>query len=198
MNSSGSSNSPERPEARRQDASTAGFEINGLIEGKERDWSAFVEWSAPLIHRAVSRVAGGDRPPFSNAEEREDVLQEVYARLYKNERRLLRQFDPERAAFSTWLALVARSAALNTLRKTPPPALPLFDVPEEKLSFESDQSASIVLPEGVLTDKESVILRMEYDEGHSLEEIARNLKLSRRTIYNCKSTALKKLRLHLS
>ena len=47
----------------------------------------------------------------------EDLTQEVFVRLCKDDFRLLRTYDPARAGLSTWLTIVARSTARDALRR---------------------------------------------------------------------------------
>ena len=80
----------------------------------------------------LSAVAGGDSDAFSrfydrhasvlfglcvrilrDAREAEDVLQEVFLQVWRE----ARKFDPGRASVRTWLFTLARSRALDRLRK---------------------------------------------------------------------------------
>ena len=50
----------------------------------------------------------------------EDLTQEVFLRLCKDDFRLLRSYDPARAGLSTWITIVARSTARDALRRHRP------------------------------------------------------------------------------
>ncbi|MFP4380565.1 MAG: RNA polymerase sigma factor [Candidatus Sumerlaeia bacterium] len=171
------------------------FAVAQLINRDEQAWDAFVDWSAGLFHHIIMRIQASESVSLNN-DERDDVLQEIYARLYKDDCHLLRQFDPGRASFKTWLALVARSTALNYVRSNMPEILSIHDVPEEELPKQPPIRKEFVLPEGVLSAKEARIIRMRYEEGHSFDEIADLMQISRQTVYNSKSNAVKKLRVH--
>ncbi len=86
------------------------------------------------LAQALAAVAGGDRRAFERVytatsaklfgvclrvlpdrEEAEDVLQEVYATVWRK----AGQFDASRASAITWLAMIARNRAIDRLRATP-------------------------------------------------------------------------------
>ena len=81
---------------------------NALLNGDSAAWGAFVRRYGGLVVAAVRGIAAmqGDI---------EDLTQEVFVRLCKDNFRLLRTYDPERAAMSTWLTIVARSTARDGL-----------------------------------------------------------------------------------
>ena len=53
-----------------------------------------------------------------------DLLQVVFLRLFRNDARLLRSYDPVRASLTTWLTIVTRSTTLDILRKKRPAVVP--------------------------------------------------------------------------
>ena len=100
-------------------------DLNACIHGDKRAWDAFVDRWAGIIHAAVQRAFQGGRGAAARAEV-EDTVQDVFLRLVKDDFRLLRSYDANRASLSTWLTLVARSTAIDRLRrKRPPPTVPL-------------------------------------------------------------------------
>ena len=54
----------------------------------------------------------GHGPDDSN-----DIAQDVFVRLCKDNCRLLKQFDPQRAGLKTWLGVVSSSVTIDHLRK---------------------------------------------------------------------------------
>jgi RNA polymerase sigma-70 factor (ECF subfamily) len=56
----------------------------------------------------------------------EDVAQTVFVEAYRR----LKDFDPARSRFSTWLFMIARCRAINTLKKKRPTLL--ADIPERE------------------------------------------------------------------
>ena len=69
-------------------------ELDALARGDKEAWEAFVRRYAGLVAAAVRGVA-------REAAEVEDLAQEVFVRLCKDDFRLLRSYDPTRAGLST-------------------------------------------------------------------------------------------------
>ena len=90
-------------------------ELAALVAGDKRAWDRFVRRYAGLIVAAV-------RSLVREGTEAEDLVQEVFARLCKDDFRLLKTYDPARAGLSTWLTIVARSTARDTTRRRQPAA----------------------------------------------------------------------------
>ena len=83
---------------------------DALLRGEKAAWDAFVRRYGGLVVAAVRGVASvyGDV---------EDLTQDVFVRLCKDDFRLLRSYDPGRASLSTWITIVARSTARDGLRR---------------------------------------------------------------------------------
>src|SRR5439155_3175205 len=77
---------------------------DALLAGDGAAWAGFVRRYGGLIVAAVRGIA-------LLPADVEDLTQEVFVRLCKDNFRLLRSYDPARAALSTWLTIVARSTA---------------------------------------------------------------------------------------
>src|SRR6185295_6980142 len=81
------------------------------------DATAFAE----LVDRYQHRLIGIMHHLVGNAEEAEDLAQEVFLRVYRTRKR----YHPE-AKFSTWLFTIANNLALNSLRsRQRKPVVPL-------------------------------------------------------------------------
>ena len=106
-----------------------GGELDALVRGEKGAWEAFVRRYAGLVAAAVRGVA---REPA----EVEDLAQEVFLRLCKDEFRLLRSYDPARAGLSTWITIVARSTARDAMRRHRPVLMPIDAVPEGRLAVD--------------------------------------------------------------
>lgn len=108
---------------------TTGFG-DGMVEVAARPATGTEDALAGVI----AAVAGGDRTAFEklyratssklfgvclrvlpDRAEAEDVLQEVYATVWRK----AAQFDASRASSITWLAMIARNKAIDRLRATP-------------------------------------------------------------------------------
>jgi len=105
-----------------------------MLRVRSDDPGAFAE----LVERYQNRLVGVMNHLVGNAEEAEDLAQEVFMRVYRS-----RQKYQPRSKFSTWLFTIANNLALNSLRsrqRKPVVALntrdsgPLGPRPEEQLA----------------------------------------------------------------
>ena len=88
--------------------------LASLLGGDKAAWDQFVARFAPVIYAAIRRAFAAAGWPFDDAE---DVFQDVFLRLSRNDFRLLHNYDPARAALSTYLTIISRSVALNAMRR---------------------------------------------------------------------------------
>ncbi len=161
-----------------------------LLSGDGAAWEGFVRRYGGLIVAAVRGTASiyGDV---------EDLTQEVFVRLCKDDFRLLRTYDPERAALSTWLTIVARSTARDALRRRRAETVPIDAVPEGQLAVDAvEPSEKLKLPEALLSPRQREILAMLYDREMEVAEIARALGIDPQTVRSAHHKAMLKLRAH--
>ena len=90
--------------------------LDALRQGDPRTWQAFCQDHAGLVLHVVRQTfarygVGGD------AYDIEDVGQEVFIRLSKQDFALLKRFDPARAKLTTFLRVVASSTTIDWLRR---------------------------------------------------------------------------------
>ena len=140
------------------------FDLKACIDGDKAAWDAFVDTYGRVIYAAVRKVIGSSGPI-------DDPVQEVFVRLVRNDFRLLRTYDPERASLTTWLTLVARSAAIDFVRKRRLNAVPLadFDAPEK---LEEAESGLPEIPYHLLSGRQRLVIRMLFDQSMSVTEAA--------------------------
>jgi len=111
-------------------------DLDRLLRGERGAWEAFVRRYAGLVVAAVRGVA-------REAAEVEDLTQDVFLRLCKDDFRLLRSYDASRAGLSTWITIVSRSTARDAMRRHRPVSVPIETVPEGPLrSTRSSRYAS--------------------------------------------------------
>jgi RNA polymerase sigma-70 factor (ECF subfamily) len=133
---------------------------------------------------------------LGNADDADDVAQEVFVRVYQN----IAAYRP-RTKFSTWLFALARNAAIDRLRwrqrhptepldAVPEPATPPVDVDEVG---EHIAAAIASLPE----EQRTAIVLCEY-QGLSYAEIAQIMRCSEKSVesrlYRAKQTLRHRLR----
>jgi RNA polymerase sigma-70 factor (ECF subfamily) len=164
--------------------------LAALLGGDKRSWTAFVRRYAALIVAAVRSVA-------PTASDIEDLTQEVFVRLCKDEFRLLRSYDATRASLSTWITIVARSTARDALRRRRPESVPIENVPEVHLKVDPIEPApKLNLPEALLSPRQREILGMLYDKEMDVAEIATALGIDPQTVRSAHHKAMLKLRAH--
>ena len=166
------------------------YELDALGRGERGAWEAFVRRYAGLIVAAVRGVA-------REAGEVEDLVQEVFLRLCKDDFRLLRTYDPARAQLSTWITIIARSTARDALRRRRPVAVPIETVPEGRLAVDPVEPVRpLKLPEALLSPRQREILTMLYDREMEVAEVATALGIDRQTVRSVHHKAMVKLRAH--
>jgi RNA polymerase sigma-70 factor (ECF subfamily) len=169
------------------------IDLQALKAGSKRTWDAFVVASTPLINAVARRTLSAYR---LSEEDIMDAAQDVYVRLCANEFRLLKTYDPTRAGLSTWLAVVARSTAVDYARRRRQATSPIDDVPETALAVEDRHVEKLRIPEGLLTERQTLILKYLYDEERDVGEIADLLKIDAQTVRSTHHKALLRLREH--
>jgi RNA polymerase sigma factor (sigma-70 family) len=165
-------------------------DLDALLRGEKGAWEAFVQRYAGLIIAAVRGVA-------REAAEVEDLAQEVFLRLCKDDFRLLRSYDPSRAGLSTWITIVARSTARDAMRRVRPVSVPIESVPEGRLAIDPVEPVrKLKLPEALLSPRQRQILTMLYDREMEVAEIAAALGIDPQTVRSAHHKAMLKLRAH--
>ncbi len=161
-----------------------------LLAGDGGAWAGFVRRYGGLIVAAVRGVMAGRG-------DIEDLTQEVFVRLCKDDFRLLRSYDPERAALSTWLTIVARSTARDAARRRRADSVPIDAVPEAQLAVDPVEPVEkLKLPEALLSPRQREILAMLYDKEMDVAEIAVALGIDPQTVRSAHHKAMIKLRAH--
>ena len=167
-------------------------ELDALARGDKEAWEAFVRRYAGLVAAAVRGVA-------REAAEVEDLSQEVFVRLCKDDFRLLRSYDPTRAGLSTWITIVARSTARDAMRRHRPVLMAIEAVPESRLAVDPIEPAErLKLPEALLSPRQREILTMLYEREMEVAEVAKTLGIDPQTVRSAHHKAMVKLRAHFN
>ncbi len=168
------------------------IDLAALTRGEKPAWDAFVRRFAGLVLAAVRPVARDGIDP-------EDLLQEVFARLCKDEFRLLKTYDPSRAALTTWLTIVARSTARDALRRRRIAGVPIEDVPEEAFATPPAELVETMrLPMELLSPRQRDVLTMMYGREMDVAEIASSLGIEAQTVRSMHHKAMLKLRAYFA
>ena len=177
------------------------FDLKACLRGEKRAWDAFVERHARVIFAAVQRALRV-HAPRAGAEDVQDAAQELFVRLVKDDFRLLRSYDPSRAGLTTWLTVVARSTAIDHARKRRlettglDHAADVADPAPPPTAAEARATEAVGIPEGLLSPRQQLILRMLFDEGMAVEQVAEALGVEAQTVRSTQHKAILKLRRH--
>lgn len=189
------------------------MDLQKLLAGDSAPWRQFVNATAPSVLATVRRIFaryGRNGSPT----EHEDVSQEVYLKFAREDYKLLRHFDPAKAKLSTFVGVVARSAAIDYLRKLKPAAEDIDDHAEKLASTDHGtqpchtpgfghqtsikDSVFKGLPASLISDKQRHILCLLYDHDLDPEDVAKHLGVETQTIRSAKHKAITKIREHLA
>jgi len=164
--------------------------VQRCLDGDSLAWTELVKAHHRRVYSLCYRFTG-------SSQDAEDLTQEVFVRLCKDDFRLLRNYDPERASLSTWLTIVARSTARDGLRRRRAETVPLDSVPEAQLAIDPVMPVEkLKLPEALLSPRQREILAMLYDREMDVAEIARALGIDPQTVRSAHHKAMVKLRAH--
>jgi RNA polymerase sigma factor (sigma-70 family) len=169
------------------------IDLSALLAGDKRTWDRFVAAAAPLIHAVARRVVSAHG---LSAEEAGDAAQDVFVRLCANERRLMKSYDRSRASLATWLAVIARSCAVDHLRRRRQPTAALDDVPEVAVAIEDRHVEKLSIPPGLLTERQALVLTLLYDREMEVADAAALLRVDAQTVRSTHHKAMLRLREH--
>ena len=169
-------------------------EIDALLSGQRGAWQGFLRRYAPVIYAAINKRL----VPAGRVAEAEDVAQDIFVKLCANDYRLLRGYDPTRARFTTWLTVIATSVTIDHLRRQSKPTTPVDDVPEAQLAVPGKEPAWIKIPEGLLSPRQALVLRMLYDRDLEVADVAKLLNVDPQTVRSMHHKALTRLRQHFA
>ncbi len=164
-----------------------------LREIAERDLRAF----SLFYDRFASRVFGLILRIVRNRTDSEDVLQEVFAQVWRQADR----FDPTRAAPDTWLLMIARSRAADRLRRMRRHSEFVHEFPEPRIECDpatpfAKQEAALAVThalDGLIAVQRDPI-RLSFFDGYTHEEISILLNLPLGTVKTRIRLGLRKLR----
>ena len=180
--------------------------LDALRQGEPRAWQGFCQNHAGLVLHVVRQTFGryGLR---GDPHDIEDVGQEVFIRLSKQDFALLKKFDPERAKLTTFLRVVASSTAIDWLRRRRPQSEDIDDhagaLADERSTQAFDaigqsetalQAVEEEVGDAGLSDRQRVILKLMFDEDMDVDDIATRLGIAAQTVRSAKHKALTKLR----
>lgn len=152
------------------------------------------------IHRTFgAAVLGYLRGALRDRASAEDVHQEVFLEVWRRGP----SFDPARASLGTWIMLIARSRAIDHLRRRVPEPVDPDGPRGATLQREEDPSASpdtlierwrMAVLIAQLPEDEARMLRMRFHDGLSQSEIAERTGIPLGTVKTYMVRGLRRLR----
>lgn len=174
-------------------------DLDACLAGDEKAWRRLITEYGPLLRRAVRwtlrhRAAKNSYPGLEV--DTDDVFQEICFRLVRSEYRLLKTYDPKRSAFSTWLCVVARSAALDHLRNRRDMVQMSPDEVDQLVAVQDEEGGMLALPRGILSARQAYVLHLAFEKDASTGEIASLMDVHPQTVRSIRNSALVRLRWH--
>ena len=168
--------------------------LTQCLDGDPRARNGFVDRYLRFIYAAVLRLVGG-QTQVDAAVGPDDITQEVFVRLFRNDARLLRTYDPDRSAITTWLTIVARSTTLDVLRKKRLATVSFDPVVHSPAAPAEDPTADRPeIPPDLLSERQKLVLQMLFDREMPVPEVARVLGIEPQSVRSAKHKALTRLR----
>ncbi len=169
------------------------IDIEACIHGDSAAWEIFISGTAGLVVSAIKRTIGSGQAPADL--EIDDLAQSVYVKLIRNDFKLLRSYDPDKAALSTWLTLVTRSTTIDAMRRKKIKFSLLEDM-TEAMPHKEPSRPLLDMPLQLLTGRQKLVLSLLFEDEKSVPEAALILDVSEQTIRSTKHKALERLRKH--
>lgn len=137
----------------------------------------------------------------NNYQETEDLLQEIFFKLYKN----LKKFDSDKASFRTWMYRISKNYVLNYLKSSKKKMSnqsveyddainrSTDDVEEQAIE---DERINIILKamEKLLKPKHYEIMHLYYFSNLTVKEISETLEIPDKTVYKAINTSIEKIK----
>jgi len=174
--------------------------IAGCLRREKAAWDSFVLQYSNLVYHTIKKtlILHHAEP---HADLVEDLYQEFFVSLLRNECKKLRQFKGAYdCSLASWLRVLTTRLTIDFLRKPssnsdevagamprygPDPAEPLLNEQQERLLNQAIQT---------LSSRDRILLDLCYRQALASEQIAALLKTSVNAVYTQKSRVLEKIR----
>lgn len=156
-------------------------------------WEDFVDRFSPLMLHVVQYTAHS-RGLRLRADERDDILAEIFLEVLRNDRAVLRRFR-EQSSLSTYLAVIGRRVAVRELLKSKPlQAAPSNALPRQERQAERTDLEELERLISRLDEAESKAVRMFHLEGKTYEEVGKATGVQKNSVGPLLSRAREKMR----
>jgi RNA polymerase sigma factor (sigma-70 family) len=187
--------------------------LSKCLEGNKKASETLVRRFSNLVYQSVQYTLMAKHVSF-NRHDLEDLHNTIFLRLFEKECKKLRQYQGKRGcSVATWIKTIAVRTVLDHLRKKGVDAIasqkdrvPLEKLPELKadwVEFGAEQEKveqKHLLQAGMkrLSPRERLFMRLHFDQGLSMAEVADIMQLSIGNIYTIKYRAIQKVKLYVA
>ena len=177
--------------------------IRDALEGQAAATRTLVRRLRPVVQTEVGHLLMRCAPAQGRSarQEVEDLVQEVFTRLWDADGKLLRQWAPERGrSLDSWVRLVARSRALDLLRsrrRTPWADEPTADAELERQPGEASTTDTVIARDALarlqmrlqekLNDRDWLLFLAVVVEQTPVKQVAAETGMSPDAIYQWRS-----------
>ena len=187
--------------------------LSQCLTGDRDAWEKFVTRFSGLVYYSV-RNALSTRGDSFDREDLEDLHNTVFLRLFENNCRKLRQYQGKNGCSpASWLRVVTVRMVLNHVRDRavhkalrqngPEPFENLSDQDREALGplalmEQAERQQALQKAMNLLSARDRLFMKLYYDDGLVLEEVAATLSISIQNAYTVKHRTIQRLRSHLN
>jgi RNA polymerase sigma factor (sigma-70 family) len=183
------------------------------LAGNKKASENLVRRFSNLVYQSVQYTLMVKHVSF-NRHDLEDLHNTVFLKLFEQDRRKLRQYQGKRGcSVATWIKTIAVRTVLDHLRKKGVDAItfqkdrvPLEKLPELKADWiefgaepeKMEQNYLVQAGMKRLSPRERLFMKLHFDQGLSMAEVAEIMQLSIGNIYTIKYRAIQKIKSHVT
>ncbi len=183
--------------------------LEKCISGDRQASGLFVQRFSDLVYRSVQYTFFSKHIQFKQ-DDLDDLHNTVFVQLFENERRKLKQYEGRNGcSLATWIRTVTVRIVLNHIRKKGFDSMngrnkliPLENMPElreksgEPWALMEKSEQDRLLRDGIenLPSRDRLLIKLHFDQGLSLPEVAETMGLTVKNAYTVKHRAIQKLK----
>jgi RNA polymerase sigma factor (sigma-70 family) len=174
--------------------------IAGCLRNEKAAWDSFVLQYSNLVYHTIKKTLIRHHAE-PHADVVEDLYQELFVSLLRNEYKKLRQFRGALGcSLASWLRLLTARLTIDFLRQQAPTSSEVASAMSRHISdpteplLNEEQEGLLTQAIQTLSHRDRILLDLCYRQALASEEIARLLKTSVNAVYAQKSRVLEKIR----
>ena len=187
--------------------------LSGCLAGDREASEALVRQFSDIVYRSVQYALMAKQVSFSR-HDLEDLQNTVFLRLFEGGCKKLRQYEGRNGlSLSSWIRMIAVRTVLDHLRKKgidtivwQKERVPLEKLPELKadgIEIGADierEEQEHLLQVGMqrLSPRDRLFIRLHFDQGLSISEVAEAMQLSIENAYTIKHRAVQRLKSYVA